>query len=376
MSKIEFYRHNLSLEDKQEVLKVLDSLFLTTGDVVAEFEKEFAAYLGSRFAVGVMSCTHALELALRYFGIGSGDEVITTPMSFIATANSIESVGATPVFVDVEETTGNINAELIEKAITKKTKAIIPVHLYGQMCDMHKICKIADRYNLKIIEDCAHCIEGERDGIRPGQLGDIACFSFYATKNLTSGEGGAITCNDEEVYNWMLQARQHGISKSAIDRYSKKYEHYDMDFLGIKCNMSNIQAAMMIHQLDRLADYLKKKVEIVQIYNENFCGNKKIKTVSNLPNTKHAWHLYTILVDPDRRDEYLHKLQDCGIGVAVNYRPIHLMKYYREKYDYKNGDYPIAEKIGNSTITIPLYSKLSDQEVLFLINVINKNITL
>jgi len=188
--KIEFYKHVINGEDIRRVNKVLRSLFLTTGEAVANFEGRMQEYLGIKNVVGVTSCTAALHLSLLAWGIGEGDEVITTPMSFCATSNVIIHAGAKPVFVDVEEKTGNINSELIEPGITKKTKAIIPVHLYGQMCDMRKIRQIADRYGLAVIEDAAHCIEGIRDGIRVGQCGDAACFSFYATKNITSGEGG------------------------------------------------------------------------------------------------------------------------------------------------------------------------------------------
>mgnify|MGYP001566944362 CR=1 FL=1 len=246
--KIEFYRHNLSAKDKKECLKVLNSLFLTTGEEVKLFEKKFAKYLGIKYVIGVTSCTDALFLALKCIGIKKGDEVVTAPLSFISTANAIEYCDAKPIFVDVEESTGNIDADLIEKAITNKTKAILVVHLYGQMCDMRRVREIADKRKLKVIEDCAHCIEGTRDEVRPGQLGDLACFSFYATKNITSGEGGAIATNNEDYYNWLFKARLHGMSKNALDRYTKKYEHYDMEFLGYKCNMNNIQASLLVHQ--------------------------------------------------------------------------------------------------------------------------------
>ncbi len=372
LKRIEFYKHNLSEHDKQEMLNVLDSLFLTTGSTVATFEKKFADYMGSTFAVGVMSCTHALELSLRAFGIGYGDEVITTPLSFVATANAIESVGAKPVFVDVEADTGNIDARLIERAITKKTKAVLPVHLYGQMCDMKKIRAIADAHNLKVIEDCAHCVEGSRDGIRPGQLSDAACFSFYATKNLACGEGGAITCNDEKLYDWFLQARQHGMSKSAIDRYQKKYQHYDVAFVGMKCNMSNVQAALLINQLDSLDSFLKKRMNIAQKYNFAFEKKSFIRIPIKIDEVKHAWHLYTILVDSLKRDRYLHTLQEKGIGVAVNFRPIHLLTYYRKKYGYEEGDFSQAEYIGASTITLPFYPKLTDEEILYVIETVHK----
>lgn len=369
--KIEFFRHNIEAIDKAELAKVLDSLFLTTGPTVKLFEQKFAQYVGAKYAVGVMSCTHALELALRYYDIGIGDEVITTPMSFVATANTIEYVGAKAIFVDVEPDTGNIDANLLEAAITPRTKAILVVHLYGQLCDMKAIRAIADKYNLKVIEDAAHCVEGTRDGVGVGALGDIACFSFYATKNLTCGEGGAITCNDPAIYEWMLKARQHGITKDAADRYTKKYEHYDMEFLGLKCNLSNINAALMVHQLDRLDEYLLQRQAISAAYDNAFALNPAIDFPREKSDSRHARHLYTIWVAPEIRDVSMHQLQDASIGVAVNFRTIHLMSYYRKKYGYKRGDFPIAERIGDSTISIPLYPKLTQSEISYIIDTTN-----
>lgn len=370
--KVEFYKHNLTAKDKRETGMVIDSLFLTTGEWTKRFEEKLAGYTGSKYAVGLTSCTNALELALRYFNIGKGDEVITTPMSFVATANAIEYTGARPVFVDVEKSTGNIDADLIERSITKNTKAILPVHLYGQMCDMRKIRSIADKHNLKVIEDAAHCLEGSRDGIRAGELGEISCYSFYATKSITSGEGGAITCDDKNIYEWMLKARQHGLSTDAANRYTKKYEHYDMDFLGAKCNMSNIQAALLINQLDRVDGLLKIKESVAGKYDKGFKNNAHIEPPTVLKNSKHARHLYTIWVNPNKRDEYMEKIYEAGIGVAVNYRSIHLMKYYKEKYGYKRGNFSVAERIGDSTISIPFYPKLKDEEIAYVIDSINK----
>lgn len=363
MEKIEFFKHNIEATDIKRVNKILRSIFLTTGESVKEFEERFSAYLGSQYTIGVTSCTAGLHLSLLSADIGQGDEVITTPMSFCATANSILHVGARPVFVDVEEETGNINAELIEKAITKKTKAIIPVHLYGQMADIKTIKAIADKYNLKVIEDAAHAIEAERDGIRPGQVSFSACFSFYATKNITSGEGGAITTNNKETAELLKMLRLHGIDKSAIDRYTKRYQHYDMPVLGWKYNMDNIQAALLIGQLERIDELWKKRDYLWRLYEDELRDIKGIKLLKTLPATRHARHLFTILLSPEKRDEILWRLQKSGIGVAVNYRPIHLLSYYRKTFGYKEGDFPVSEDIGSRTISLPLYPLLKKRQV-------------
>ena len=221
-----------------------------------DVEEKFAEYLSTNFCVGVSSWTSGNFITLKALGIGFGDEIITTPMSFIATSNTIIQSGAIPVFVDVEEETGNINVEKIESAITEKTKAIIPVHLYGQMCDMKAINEIARKYNLFVIEDAAHCIEGQRDGIGPGQLSDAAVFSFYATKNITSGEGGAIVTNNRDLYEKLIKYRLHGMSKSASERHTAaNYQHWDMELLGYKCNMYDLQASLLEPQLKNIEKY-------------------------------------------------------------------------------------------------------------------------
>lgn len=360
--KVEFFKHNINDTDIARVNEVLHSIFLTTGQTVKTFEDDFAAYLSVPHCIGVTSCTAALHLCLLAWEIGEGDEVITTPMSFCATSNAIMHAGATPVFVDVEEDTGNINAELIEAKITEKTRAIIPVHLYGQMCDMKKIRQVADRHGLVIIEDAAHCIEGVRDGIRVGELGNAACFSFYATKNITSGEGGAISTNDSGKANLLKMLRSHGIDRTASDRYTNKYQHWDMPILGWKYNMDNIQAALLIGQLKRIDQLWGERERISGLYDEAFSGRKNIKCMKAVPDSRHARHLYTARVPPGKRDHILHALQEKEMGVAVNYRPIHLLKYYRKKFGYKEGDFSMAENIGSETISLPLYPKLTGGE--------------
>jgi len=364
--KIEFFRHNIGKEEIAKVTEVLDSIFLTTGDTVSEFEEKFSRYLGCKYTIGTTSCTAALHLSLLAHGVGQGDEVITSPMSFIATANTILHTGAKPVFTDVEPDTGNMNAELIEHVITEKTKAILPVHLYGQMCDMKKIKDIADRHGLVIIEDAAHCIEGQRDGIKPAQLSEAACFSFYATKNITSGEGGAIATNNTKIADLLKRLRLHGMTKGAAARYSQKYQHYDMDLLGWKYNMNNIQAALLLNQLDLIENRWERRVEISRMYEDALSNIEGINYPKVLPKSKSARHLFTMWVDPKMRDEILWALQDRGIGVAVNFRPIHLMKYYRENFGYEKGMFPVAEKMGKSTISLPLYPKLTNDQVLYI----------
>lgn len=366
MKKIEFFKHSIDDKDIERVNAVLKSIFLTTGKEVEEFEQKFSNYIGLKYTVGLTSCTAALHLSLIALGIGQGDEVITTPMSFCASSSAIIQAGATPVFVDVEEETGNLNAELIESAITDKTKAILPVHIYGQMCDMKKIKEIAERYNLHIIEDAAHAAEASRDGIRVGQVSDAVCFSFYATKSITSGEGGAISTGDKKIAETLKMLRLHGINSEAISRYTKRYQHWDMHILGWKYNMDNIQAALLIGQLARIEDLWKKRDILWRLYEEKLSGMKCGRLLQNITRGKHARHMFTVLVAPDKRDPLLWALQDRGIGVAVNYRPIHLLRYFRETFGYKQGAYPIAEEIGKSTISLPLYPSLKEDDVKYI----------
>lgn len=365
--KIDFFKHNIDNADIERAVAVLRSIFLTTGESVAEFETKLGEYLGGQHVVGVTSCTAALHLALLAWGIGDGDEVITTPMSFCATSNSVLHAGATPVFADVEASTGNLDANLIESAITDKTKCIMPVHLYGQMCDMRAIRRVADKHGLIVIEDAAHCIEGVRDGVRVGELGDAACFSFYATKNITSGEGGAVSVKDAAKADLLKMLRSHGIDRTAADRYTKLYNHWDMPFLGWKYNMDNIHASLLLGQLGRIDALRERRDDIHRRYEKAFDGVKGIRLIKDAPGSKSARHLFTILVEESRRDSVLHALQQKGVGVAVNYRPIHFLRYYRENFGYNKGDFPVAEEIGACTITLPLYAKLTDAEIDYVI---------
>jgi dTDP-4-amino-4,6-dideoxygalactose transaminase len=372
--KIEFFRHNIGQEDIDRVNEVLRSIFLTTGKAVSEFEDLFSRYIETQHVIGLTSCTAALHLSLIALGIGPGDEVITTPMSFCATSNAIVHAGARPVFVDVEEETGNLNAELIESAITEKTRAVIPVHLYGQMCDMKRIRELADKRNLKIIEDAAHAIEASRDGIKVGQLSDTACFSFYATKNITSGEGGAVSTNNLQLAEDLRMLRLHGIDKGAADRYTKKYQHWDMPLLGWKYNMDNIQAALLIGQLARIEALWEKRNSLWSLYEKELLGLENVRTLNTVRGVRHARHLFTVLVPPPMRDPLLWSVQNRGVGIAVNYRPIHLLAYYRKTFGYKDGDFPVAEKIGGSTLSLPLYPSLRESDLKYVVQVLREEL--
>jgi dTDP-4-amino-4,6-dideoxygalactose transaminase len=365
--KVEFYKHPLGDDEIASLTEVIHSTFLTSGPKTKAFESQFADYMRAKYCAGVTSWTMGGFIALKALGIGPGDEVITTPMTFMATANIIIECGATPVFVDVEPETGNISCNEILRAITPWTKAILPVHLYGQMCDMRTMSAIAHDRGLAIVEDCAHSVESERDGVKPGELSDMAVFSFYATKNLASGEGGAITTNNEELYDKLLKLRLHGMNKSAADRYSARFRHYDMEMLGYKCNMFDIQAAMLLPQLPRLAERLHRREYICNRYEQAFRDVEGIAYPSLLPGSVHGRHLFTIWVDPDIRDAVLSDLQDRGVGVAVNFRSINRLTYYKEHFAMPEGTFPVAERIGDSTITLPLYTRLTDEEIDYVI---------
>ena len=364
--KVEFFRHNIGARERKSVERILRSLFLTTGETVEEFERGLSRYLGVRHAVGLTSCTGAMHLALLAAGIQKGDEVITTPMSFIATANAILMAGAVPVFVDVEPETGNLDANLIEAAITKKTKAILPVHLYGQMVDMKRILAIARKYNLQVIEDAAHALESKRNGIRPGTRSFAACFSFYATKSITSGEGGALVTNSTAIARLTRQLRSHGITSELAQRERAGVKTYDADVLGWKYNMSNIQAALLVPQMKDIERVRLRRAAIAARYRKAFSG-LPMDMPRVLSGAVHGHHIFPIWVAPERRDAILDYLTRHGVGAVVNYPPIHLFSFYRKRFGFSKGDFPITENIAASTISLPLYSKLTDKEVDYVI---------
>ncbi|MGE4421197.1 MAG: DegT/DnrJ/EryC1/StrS family aminotransferase [Pseudodesulfovibrio sp.] len=359
--KIDFYRHSLDETDIAAAVDTLRSLFLTSGPMCKQFEEAFARRVGLNHAVSLSSCTAALHLGLLALGIGPGDEVITTPMTFIASATSIIHTGATPVLADVEPETGLLSPEAVRRAITDRTKAILPVHLYGTMADMKAFRKIADEYNLAILEDAAHCIEAERDGMRPGDLSQGACYSFYATKNLTCGEGGGFATNDEALAEKVRLLRQHGMNKEAADRYHGKFMHWDMVELGWKYNLSDINAALLVHQIERLDDLWEGRRAVHDAYVEALADIPQV----DVPPVygKGAYHLFTIQVPEGARDGLLSYLTGKEIGVAVNYRAIHTLSWFRKEFGYDTEEFPEALRIGRRTLSLPFYPGLSVEQI-------------
>ena len=354
--RVPFFRHDLGQPELDMVARVLAQPILTTGAFVEEFEAALADYLGVKHVLAVTSCTGAMHMSLLALGIGPGDEVITTPMTFIATATAILEAGATPVFVDVEPETGNIEAARVEAAITPRTRAILPVHLYGLMVDMPALKRIADRHGLAIVEDAAHCIEGRRDGARPGSHAATACFSFYATKNLTCGEGGALATNDTALYEKLKLLRLHGMTKNAYDRYREGYRHWDMSLLGWKYNMSNIEAAILLPQLQRLAPKLEERQMLAARYVERLTDIPGLRVPAQAAgqDSVHAHHVFPVWVESDR-DTVVTALQQAGVEVVVNYRPVHLTRFFRGTFGHAEGDFPIAEGLGDQCISLPYY---------------------
>ena len=364
MKRIPFFQHDLGDAEVDAFRAALAGPILTTGDTVATFETRFAAALGAPHAIGVTSCTAALHLALLAVGVGAGDEVITTPMTFVATATAIVQAGARPVFADVEPDTGNLDAAAVAAAVTPRTRAIVPVHLFGHMCDMRALRALADRHRLALIEDAAHCLEGTRDGVRPGMLSDAACFSFYATKSITSGEGGALVTRDAALAERLRLLRQQGLTSGAAERERHGYRHRDVVAMGWKYNMYNLQAAILLPQLDRLAANHARRARLAARYLARLGGLAGVALPATRPETRHAWHVFAVRVAADARDPVVEGLQHAGVDVTVHYYPaVHLTAHFRRTLGHAPGAFPVAEAIAAETISLPLHPGMPEADV-------------
>jgi dTDP-4-amino-4,6-dideoxygalactose transaminase len=366
-------------EEKKEVLDCLETGWLGTGPKVARFEQDFRAYKQAGFAVAMNSCTAALHLSILAANIGPGDEVITTPLTFCASVNAIIHAGAQPVLADVDPTTFNIDPVRVEAQITKRTKAILPVHFAGRPCDMDGLGMLAKKHGLLLIEDCAHAIETTYKGKHVGTFGEFGCFSFYVTKNVATGEGGMVLTPREDAANRLKILALHGMSKDAWKRFTDEgYKHYQVVECGFKYNMMDIQAALGIHQLRRVEASWRRRQEIWQIYQRAFRDLPLTLPAPPEEGTRHAYHLYTVLVDFERtgvsRDAFMGAMTAENVGVGVHYRSIPVQPYYAERFGWKPEDYPNSVSIGEQTVSLPLSAKLTDEDVHDVIRAVRKSL--
>jgi dTDP-4-amino-4,6-dideoxygalactose transaminase len=355
-------------EEMAEVLDVLESGWLSTGPRVRDFEEMFAEYVGSRHAIAVNSCTAALHLSLLAAGVGAGDEVITTPLTFCATANVIVHTGATPVFADVDPTTRNLTPAAAAAAITPRTRAVLPVHYAGHPADAAGFRSLADREGLAVIEDAAHAVEAIAGERKVGAIADMTCFSFYATKNLTTGEGGMVTTNNDDWAAQIRIASLHGLSRDAWARYAGTAPmRYDVVMPGFKYNMTDLQAALGIHQLAALEERLVRREQIARQYNAGLADLPLVRPARVTAGDRHARHLYTVLVEEDRcgqtRDALQMALYERGIATSVHFDVVHLQPYYRERFGFTRGMCPVAERIADTTLSLPFSAGMSDESV-------------
>jgi dTDP-4-amino-4,6-dideoxygalactose transaminase len=359
-----------SLGDREiaEVVATLESGWLSTGPRVSAFEEAFAAYVGARHAIALNSGTAALHLALLASDIGTGDEVVTTPLTFCATANAIVHTGARPIFADIDPTTWNLDANAAAAAITPRTRALLPVHYAGRPVDMHAMRAVAARKGLKVIEDAAHCVEGVAGGTKVGSIGHFTCFSFYATKNVTTGEGGMVTTSDDRAAAYIRAASLHGLSKGAWSRYAPGgAPQYDVLMAGFKYNMMDIQAAIGLHQLARVQEMHARRTEIWSRYDEALAGLPLTRPAPAAAGDVHARHLYTVLVDERAagvsRDGLQQSLRGHGISTSVHFRALHLHPYYQDRFGVRRGMFPAAEAVSDTTLSLPLSAGMPEEAV-------------
>jgi len=359
-----------TIED-DEINEVVDSLksgWITTGPKVKLFEDSFKAYVGAPYAISLNSATAGLHVALLALGIGPGDEVITTPMTFAATVNMIVQVGAKPVLADIEPGTLNIDAAAIKEKITGRTRAIIPVHFAGQPCDMDVISRFAAEFGLAVVEDAAHAVGTEYKGRRVGSLDSVSVFSFHPIKNITTGEGGMFCTRDERLAEEVALLKFHGMSREAWKRYSAQgTPNYDIVLPGFKYNMLDIQAAIGIHQLRKLDGFIARRKQIAEFYNRAFAEVEEVIAPTLVPYEHlHAWHLYTPLVRIERltinRDGFMEELKKENIGTGLHFKAIHHHPYYRETLQIPNGKLPNADYASDRILSLPLFPKMTKDD--------------
>jgi dTDP-4-amino-4,6-dideoxygalactose transaminase len=368
-------------DEEREVLEALRSGWITTGPKAKRFEKEFATYVGARNALAVAHGTGALHLALFAIDTRPGDEIITTPFTFTATAEVMGYMGARPLFVDIDPKTFNLDPEKIEAALADsrhpRVTAIMPVHFAGHPCDMDRIIAIARRHNLKVIEDAAHAVDAAlimdgRGMTKIGTIGDLTCFSFYATKNITCGEGGMITTEDEVLAAKIAVASLHGMDRNAWKRYDSSGSwFYEIHEMGFKYNLSDVHAAIGLAQLRRCGALTARRRAIARLYNEEFGDESALEIPYTEPGVEHPWHLYVLRLRPERltigRNQFVELLRERGIGTSVHCIPLHTMDYYQKQYGYRAGDFPIAEDVYSRCLSLPIFPLMDDDDVTYII---------
>lgn len=379
-------------EEIAEVVEALKSGWITTGPRTHQFEEDFASYIGCKHAVAVNSCTAALHLALYAIGLKRGEKVITTPLTFAATAEVIHYFGAHPVFVDVDPVSLNIDPEKIRQRLEKpvpkeRVRAIIPVHLGGWPCDMDAILVLAANHGLRVVEDAAHALPAKYKGRMMGTIGDITAFSFYANKNITTGEGGMATTDNDEYAETMRIMRLHGISKDAWKRYTARGNwHYEIHKPGFKYNLTDVAAAMGIHQLRKCDQFYRRRENIAHLYHEGLSNVDEIAVPAwsfdsagdQQKGLEHSWHLYVIRLNLKKlkipRGEFIDDLKKRGIGTSVHFIPLHMHPFYRKKYRYKPEDFPHAQKAFEEIISLPIYPKMTDDDVRYVVSSVKETV--
>jgi dTDP-4-amino-4,6-dideoxygalactose transaminase len=384
MRQIPFHRPAIGPDEEREVIDTLRSGWITTGPKAKRLEQDFAAYVGARNALAVAHCTGALHLALFALGIGPGDEIITTPFTFTATAEVMGYLGARPVFADIEPDTFNIDPAAIERILAngrhRKVKAIMPVHFAGQACDMDRIGALARQYKLRIVEDAAHAAGSERmlEGrgmVKIGSIGDLSCFSFYATKNITSAEGGMITTEDDALAAKIAVASLHGMDRDAWKRYDSSGSwFYEIHDTGFKYNLSDVHAAIGLAQLRRADELMRRRQAIAQAYNEAFRDDPALEIPVTEAGVIHAWHLYVMRLRPAalkiNRNRFVELLRERGVGTSVHCIPLHTMAFYQNRYGYRAGDFPVSEEVFSRCLSLPIFPAMSDDDFAYVIETV------
>jgi dTDP-4-amino-4,6-dideoxygalactose transaminase len=359
---------NLDHTEIDGVSEVMKSGWLGTGPKVGLFEREFARFKGAENAAAVNSCTAALHLSILAAGIGPGDEVITSPMTFCSTVNVIIHAGATPVLADIDPVSLNIDPNKVAERLTPRTRAILPVHFAGRPANMDALSEIAKKHNLRVIEDCAHAIETEYHGLKAGTIGDFGCFSFYVTKNIVTGEGGMVIARNRADHDRIKVLSLHGMSRDAWKRFgSDGYRHYQVTEAGFKYNMMDLQAAIGLAQLEKLAPFWERRRQLWERYQQGLAGFPLGLPAEPEPNTRHAYHLYTVLVDETRagipRDAFLDGMIAQNIGVGVHYVSIPEHRFYQRTFAWDPDEFPHAARVGRQTVSLPLTSKMTNRDV-------------